>query len=300
MSVISEDENSDVVPVRGNVDDPTPMSGTDLNEVNVTANLQANYPPIAEDQSMTISKYSEVHIALKGTDRDSDGTVYELVSLPTKGVVAGFHKETGTMTYVPEPGFYGLDSFSFKVIDSQNIESNVAKVSIMVMPRPIISNSSEGASDQKDQMRILPVLPASNTYPISSSQTIETEENNKVRISLEGNDADRDKLTFSIVTKPLHGKLTTFDSTTGRLTFRPDLNFIGEDSFTFRVTDQKDQDSNIAKVSISMKNTDVDPSSNSIIVSSIQDKTVTSENVTNTDPINHDPSANAGIDRTCL
>ena len=74
-----------------------------------------------------------------------------------------------------------------------------------------------------------PVLPASNSSPVSSSQSIDTEENKKARISLIASDADHDELTFSIVTPPLHGKLAKFDSASGKLTFSPNENFAGED-----------------------------------------------------------------------
>ena len=66
-----------------------------------------------------------------------------------------------------------------------------------------------------------------------------------------------DELTFSIVTGPSHGKLAKFDSASGKLTFSPNENFAGEDSFTFRVTDQKGQHSNIAKVSIRVSGNDL-------------------------------------------
>jgi hypothetical protein len=84
------------------------------------------------------------------------------------------------------------------------------------------------------------------------------------------------------------------------LTFSPNENFAGEDSFTFRVTDQNGQHSNIAKVSVRVIGADVNPSSNDDNNTSTLDKTVTSENTAgdSTDHINHDPAANAGLDRT--
>ena len=56
-------------------------------------------------------------------------------------------------------------------------------------------------------------------------------------------------MTYSIVDDPSHGKIA-FDSSTGKLTYTPDSNFAGQDSLTYKATDQKGLDSNTAEVEI--------------------------------------------------
>src|SRR4029077_1005705 len=54
-------------------------------------------------------------------------------------------------------------------------------------------------------------------------------------ITLTGQDPDGDAITFSIVTPPTNGG---FGATTApNLTYTPNANFFGADSFTFRVND---------------------------------------------------------------
>ena len=78
------------------------VNGTVSNNVNGTAKPDTtNYSPVAEAQSLTFDTNTGGHIALKGTDKDGDVLTFELVSQPSKGVLAGFDKQTGTVTYIP-------------------------------------------------------------------------------------------------------------------------------------------------------------------------------------------------------
>ena len=111
--------NSEVVPksetaVR-NVDDSALVNGTVSNNVNGTAKPDTtNYSPVADAQSLTFDTNTGGQIALKGTDKDGDVLTFELVSQPSKGVLAGFDKQTGTVTYIPDPGFRGPGQLYFQ------------------------------------------------------------------------------------------------------------------------------------------------------------------------------------------
>ena len=56
-------------------------------------------------------------------------------------------------------------------------------------------------------------------------------------ISLSGSDPDSDPITFSLVGLPGHGTLTGLNTNTGAVTYMPGTNYLGTDSFTFRVND---------------------------------------------------------------
>ena len=76
--------------------------------------------------------------------------------------------------------------------------------------------------------------PDSNQIPIVSSQNITVEENSQNNsITLIGNDADGDALTYSY-TNPIHG---TLSGVAPNLTYIPGTNYDGLDSFTFKVND---------------------------------------------------------------
>ncbi|UCG69901.1 MAG: tandem-95 repeat protein, partial [Thermoplasmata archaeon] len=87
-----------------------------------------------------------------------------------------------------------------------------------------------------------------NTPPVAYSQSVPTDEDVDVSITLTGYDGDGDPLTFIIVTGPIKGTLSV---TKPNLTYMPNSNFYGQDSFTFKVNDGS-VDSNIATVSINV------------------------------------------------
>ena len=89
---------------------------------------------------------------------------------------------------------------------------------------------------------------AANHAPVAKNQSVTTSEDTAKAITLAATDADGDKLTYQIVTQPAHG---TLSGTPPKVTYTPNANYNGSDSFTFKANDGK-MDSNIAKVSITV------------------------------------------------
>jgi hypothetical protein len=85
-------------------------------------------------------------------DTDSDGVVdgstVTIISLPSNGTVT--NQGNGVVTYTPNGGFTGVDSYSYTVRDDDGAESNVATVSIVVSSAPssqvLFEDSFEGAA----------------------------------------------------------------------------------------------------------------------------------------------------------
>ena len=75
---------------------------------------------------------------------------------------------------------------------------------------------------------------ADNIPPTANSQVVQTLEDTPRALTLSGSDSDGDPLTYTIVSQPGNGTLT---GTAPALTYRPDANFNGTDTFTFRVSD---------------------------------------------------------------
>jgi hypothetical protein len=73
-----------------------------------------------------------------------------------------------------------------------------------------------------------------NTAPTATGQSATTPEDTAVVITLQASDAEGDALTYSIVAAPSHGTLTGAASD---VTYTPNANYNGSDSFTFRVND---------------------------------------------------------------
>jgi len=87
-----------------------------------------------------------------------------------------------------------------------------------------------------------------NTPPIAYNQTITTAEDTSKGITLTASDPDSDPLTYFIVTGPTHGSLS---GSPPSVTYTPDPNYNGADSFTFKAYDGKAY-SNVATVSITV------------------------------------------------
>ncbi len=73
-----------------------------------------------------------------------------------------------------------------------------------------------------------------NTAPTATAQTVSTNEDVALGIALSGTDADNDPLTYTVVTQPTRGSLS---GTPPNLTYTPNLNLNGQDSFTFKAND---------------------------------------------------------------
>jgi VCBS repeat-containing protein len=70
--------------------------------------------------------------------------------------------------------------------------------------------------------------------PTADDQAVSTDEDTPVAITLTGSDPESEPLTFSIVVGPSNGALT---GTPPNVTYTPDADFTGPDSFTFQVED---------------------------------------------------------------
>ena len=84
--------------------------------------------------------------------------------------------------------------------------------------------------------------------PVAEDQVIVTDEDTPIGITLTASDMDGDTLTFSVVTGPTHGALS---GAAPNLTYTPDANYNGSDSFTFKANDGQ-LDSNIAAVTLTI------------------------------------------------
>jgi len=90
------------------------------------------------------------------------------------------------------------------------------------------------------------VMPTANNAPIAYSQSVITNEDTPVAITLTGSDPDSDPIIYQVVDNPNNGLLS---GSIPSLIYTPNLNFYGSDSFTFKVNDGS-LDSNIATVNI--------------------------------------------------
>ncbi len=91
-----------------------------------------NDAPVADDQTLTTTAATPLSLTLTATDVDSAPLTYLLVTFPGHGTLNG---TAPNLTYTPEAGFTGADSFTFNANDGL-LESQQATVQITVTAVP--------------------------------------------------------------------------------------------------------------------------------------------------------------------
>ena len=91
---------------------------------------------------------------------------------------------------------------------------------------------------------------------MANGAEVATDEDEATDITLNGSDFDGDTVDYLVTSGPNHGSLS---GTAPNLTYIPDANYHGEDSFTFKVNDGE-IDSNEATISIAVDSVNDPPS----------------------------------------
>ena len=98
---------------------------SNISTVSVTIN-PVNDAPIANDMSLSLDRESSIDFTLDASDQDGDSLSKTIVSQPDNGTLvpgAGLN-----YTYTPDSGYFGTDSFTYKVNDGTS-DSDVKTVS---------------------------------------------------------------------------------------------------------------------------------------------------------------------------
>jgi len=217
---------------------------------------QTNQSPEADDQDVSGDANDNVKITLKGNDDDKDDEIeFEIVSDPSHGELNNFDKSDGTVSYTPEKDYSGEDKFEFKVIDNKGAESDKAEIKINVKPLEKANEEVGGEMNQESQNQTESSSESNesistNQSPIAHDQELSTDANADLDITLIGEDTDNDPIQFEIVSSPADATLNNFDSAKGTVTYSPEMNYTGNDSFSFKVEDDRGFESNNAIVSV--------------------------------------------------
>jgi len=221
---------------------------------------EENQPPKADDQKVSVDANDNVKITFEGNDDDNDDQIkFEIVDNPSHGKLDNFDKSDGTVTYAPDKDYSGDDKFKFKVIDDKGAESDTAEVKISVksIAQPNQEVGDETNLEVDNQTAEADVQSKSvdtvNQSPKAYDQSLSVDANDKIDITLVGDDADNDPIQFAIVSNPSDASLDNFDVTKGTVTYSPETDYIGNDSFAFHVIDDKGGESNVATVNVDVK-----------------------------------------------
>jgi endonuclease G len=182
----------------------------DAVENSIEAGVDGVNPPGTENQSVITDEDVAVGVTLNVASPSlSPAFNYTIVTPPANGVLSG---DGPTFTYTPAANFHGSDSFTFRVNDGSH-DSNVSTVNIAVN--------------------------AVNDMPTADGQSLSTNSNTPVAVVLAGSDVETAtaNLLFEVTVAPQHG---TLSGSGANLTYTPDANYSGPDSFNFTVRDTGD------------------------------------------------------------
>ena len=163
-----------------------------------------NDAPVANAQSLTTSEDTPKQVVLSGSDVEGSPLNFTVVAQPAHGTLSG---QGANLTYTPAANFNGADSFTFKTNDGAD-ESAEATVSISVTPV--------------------------NDLPVANDMNVTTDEDKPLNITADVTDVDGDALTYYFYSYPKHGALL---GTAPNFTYRPEADYNGTDSFSYRVSD---------------------------------------------------------------
>jgi len=174
-----------------------------------------NSPPEAADDAYDVDEDDSLPITspgVLGNDTDVDGDSLTAVLVPGGGVSHGTLtlNPDGSFDYTPDADYYGTDSFTYVASDGALLSGD-ATVTITVNPV--------------------------NDVPLAVDDTAIADEDVAVTIDVLGNDSDIDGDTLmpSVVSGPSSGTVTL--NPDGTVTYTPDPDFHGVDSFTYVAND---------------------------------------------------------------
>jgi gliding motility-associated-like protein len=177
-----------------------------------------NNPPVLQNDTLTIDEDSTVVIYPLLNDSDPDNNLnlgtLAILNGPFNGT-ATVDTMTGTITYVPNANYYGQDSIMYTLCDS-------------------------GMPVYCDTAWIYLNLNPINDAPLAIDDVDSTVEDSCIQIAVLANDTDVENaiIVGSLVTfnGPSNGTLS-LDTLTGIITYCPDSNFAGVDTFYYAICD---------------------------------------------------------------
>jgi VCBS repeat-containing protein len=214
--------------------------------VTVTVTV-TNDPPMANDDGYGTTEDTPLGVLAPGVlGNDSDPDSDPLTAVWDRGPSSGTLtlNADGSFDYTPDVDFAGQDSFAYFAYDGLVNSVITATVTITVT--------------------------AVNDAPVADDQSVTTDEDTALGITLTASDVDGDPLTYSIVGDPSNGSLS---GTPPSVTYTPNADFNGGDSFTFQANDGS-ADSNVATVSITVNAVNDSPVADDQSVSTSEDTAV--------------------------
>jgi PKD repeat protein len=201
-------------------DDGTPLPAKSAQATVTITVLAVNDRPVVLADPVAMNEDSVAVFSVIANDTDIDGNLDPtmlFIPIPPANGTVDVHPVTGDITYTPNPDFNGVDTFNYRIFDDG-------------FPAP------PDASDGVVTVVVAPV----NDPPLLQDDLAATDEDTPVSIDVLLNDFDidgnMDSTAVAVTSGPNNGSVSV-DATTGVVTYTPEEDFVGDDSFVYRAFD---------------------------------------------------------------
>jgi hypothetical protein len=177
----------------------------DLEDQCVTHTVTVTVTPVGVDDTATTLTNTAVNVDV--LDNDPSGPSLEVTEVTDGANGTVVIEDDGTVTYTPESGFSGIDTFTYTATDGDG-QTITQSVTVTVTP-------------------------------VGVDDTATTPTNTPVNVDVLSNDPAGPSLTVTAVTQPSNGTVVIEDD--GTVTYTPDPGFSGIDTFTYTATDEDGQ-----------------------------------------------------------
>jgi uncharacterized repeat protein (TIGR01451 family) len=215
--------------------------------VTIPVEAAPNTRPSISDDSASTNPDTPVTIPVLGNDSDSEGSLDKgsitISTQPPNGTVT--INDDGSITYTPNPGFEGTDSFTYEVCDTglpPQCETAEVTIDVTTDNKPPVADSKSTPATPNTITISIPALSATDSDGTVVSYTIDTLPPPSQGELLLGNETEG-------LTPVNAGDILTPEQVS-TLVFQPNDTFIGNASFTYTATDDKEAVSNAALVTI--------------------------------------------------
>jgi len=177
---------------------------TDQAEITLEIDIY-DQPPHAQDDTATTNEDEAVTIDVLANDTDTEGDILSIdsVSNPANGTAT---TDGSTITYTPDTGFYGIDSFIYTITDGYNLVTATVTVTVTTSP----------------------------PYYEAIDDSVETPEDIPIIINVCANDLIDENILIESASVPSNGSVVI---TENLIEYTPDPDFNGFDSFIYTIGD---------------------------------------------------------------
>ena len=187
-----------------------------------------NAPPEAVNDDATTPQDTpvDVDVVANDTDTDPEDTLsITAVSAPSHGTATIASGSATIVTYTPNSGFSGADSFDYTVSDGTDTATGTVTITVA----------------------------AGNNPPVATDDAVTTPQDTPVDVDVVANDTDldpEDTLSITAVTAPSNGTAMITSGSSTTVTYTPDSGFSGVDSFDYTVSDGTVTDTGTVTVNV--------------------------------------------------